>query len=313
MIISVCLNPSIDKTVRIPSFTYGSINRVSESREDAGGKGVNVALVARTLEADVVALGFAGREGFILAEQKMRNEGCRMEFHRVSGQVRTNLKIVDQSKNITTEVNEPGPMVQEADLLAMEAMVKEYASHASTVILTGSLPPGCPEDYYVTLMQAAKEGNPGIRCAVDAEGEKLKTAIEQKPHFIKPNDFELGTLLGKEFHGKEEMHRAALELVEKGVSVVLVSMGPEGALITDGAESYYAPALVVKVESTVGAGDAMVAAYCVAEERGLSLQERFVHAMAGGTAAVLTPGTQLVRLEDYQRLLPEVQAEAFTK
>ncbi|MDL2225224.1 1-phosphofructokinase family hexose kinase [Eubacteriales bacterium OttesenSCG-928-M02] len=307
MIVSVCLNPSIDREQTVFSFTYGGMNRVLETREDAGGKGVNVALVVRALGADATLVGFAGETGFSLAAEKLAAVGCPVDMITIPGKVRTNLKLLDQSKNIVTEVNEPGPAVSAEHLAAMEELVKRWAKEAGTMVFTGSLPPGCPVDTYARLMAAAKGENNAIHCVVDAEGEKLLAALGQQPSFIKPNDFELGMLLGQDFSTMEARLAGARTLLDKGAQVVLVSMGPEGAMITDGVASYYAPAIPVAVKSTVGAGDAMVAAYCVAQERGLPLKERFVHAVAGGTAAIMTPGTLLVQLADYESLLPQVQ------
>ena len=133
---------------------------------------------------------------------------------------------------------------------------------------------------------------------VDAEGERLEQAIQERPYLIKPNRFELETILGREVTDLSDVKTAALDLCRRGVGIVMVSLGDRGAFIADGQTCLGAPAIRVRVNSTVGAGDSMVGAFAVADAAGMDLEYCFRYAVAGASAAIMTPGTHLVRKED---------------
>ena len=139
----------------------------------------------------------------------------------------------------------------------MVDLVVRHAENSDYLILSGSLPPGCPQDYYRTLIDAV-EGL-GCRCVLDADGERLKYGLEAKPFMIKPNRFELETMTGGPLKSLSDIRRAAMRYIDMGVEVVAVSLGADGALITDGDSTLYAPRMNIEVKGTVGAGDAMVA------------------------------------------------------
>ncbi|PWL43796.1 1-phosphofructokinase family hexose kinase [Christensenella sp. MSJ-20] len=307
MVTAVCLNPSIDKTLEIDGFTYGGMNRVRDVREDGGGKGINVAVVASTLGAEAACIGFAGHDGFAVVREKMDRGSVKSEFVNIGGTVRINLKVLDREQGVTTEINERGPVVPDSAHVVMSNLVKKYAEKSTTMVFTGSLPPGCNPDYYRRLMGKARQANPQVKCMVDAEGERLEQAIQERPYLIKPNRFELETILGREVTDLSDVKTAALDLCRRGVGIVMVSLGDRGAFIADGQTCLGAPAIRVRVNSTVGAGDSMVGAFAVADAAGMDLEYCFRYAVAGASAAIMTPGTQLVRKEDFDMLLKMVE------
>lgn len=306
MICAVCLNPCIDRTVEIDKFTYGGMNRILNSREDGCGKGVNVALVSRELGMESACIGFLFNDNGAIIAQRLRDAGALEDNIWLPGKVRTNLKIFDQENSRITEVNESGVFIAQEDRARMVEMVRSYAERCDTMVFTGSLPPGCPADFYKTLIEAT-EGK--CKCVLDAEGEKLTRGMEAKPFLIKPNQYELELRVGRELKNVQEIKEAALECVAEGIEIVAVSMGGDGAFITDGKASYFAPVVPVKVRSTVGAGDSMVTGFL----HGLALREDlrgvFRRGVAAGTAAVTTEGTQLISRALYEEMLERVVIE----
>ena len=308
MITTVCLNPCIDRSISIAEFNYGGMNRVKSVRNDAGGKGVNVAVTAARLGFETECLTFLHKNGGKEIENRLIANGVSSDGVWLEGRLRTNIKLLDQSKGIITEINESGAPVGESDLQKMTDLISAHAQDSDFLVLSGSLPPGCPADYYRTLIEAAEGMN--CRCVLDADGTRLLEGLKARPYLIKPNQPELEALIGRKLSSIGEIRDAALEFIEQGVSIVAVSMGSEGALITDGNETLYAPRLDVEVKSTVGAGDAMIAGFtagCLAE---LPLEETFIKGVACATASVMTEGTQLIDKAVYKSLLSKIEVQS---
>ena len=305
MISAVCLNPCLDKTVEIEAFTYGGMNRILRKRMDASGKGVNVAIAAAQLGLSSFCTGFLYKDNGQLVLQRLEDAGVPHAFVWCEGEVRTNTKVFDLQNRVITEINESGTPVGQADIEQLLHQVHALSAQSELMVFSGSIPPGCPDTIYRDLMRSAAPA----KCILDTEGSKLLYGLEEKPYLIKPNRFELETICGRALPTVKDLHAAALTLIDRGVSIVAVSLGAEGALITNGVQAYVASALPVPVRSTVGAGDSMVAAMCLAITEGLSLREIFRYAMAGGTAGVMNEGTSLVDRDDFHRLLPQMRME----
>lgn len=303
MITTVCMNPALDKTVTVDALVAGQVNRIRASRTDVGGKGVNVAVVARRLGlCPVQVIGCAGAEGFSRLRAAMAREDVVQCFHTVEGAIRVNTKVVSLDGSGVTELNEPGPTLTAEDIDVFFDLAIDAAKGNDYVVVTGSLPPGCPEGTYRELIRLLG----GDRCILDVGGRELMLGLEAKPFLVKPNHHELAAALGSEMHTLEDIRRGAGALRDAGAQNVLVSMGKDGALLVSGEGSFFAPEVPVEVHSTVGAGDALVGGllYGLAE-RG-SLQEAFRCAVAAGTASVMTEGTQLVVPENFRSILGRV-------
>ena len=307
MITAVCLNPCIDRTVSVREFNYGGLNRVVASRSDAGGKGVNVAITAARLGLDTSCIDFLPYHNSAVLEEKLTNEGVHFEAVSLDGTLRTNLKILDESKNIITEVNESGAPVAQDELDQMTRLVLRLASVSDYLILSGSLPPACPADYYGRLIREVSALS--CRCILDADGACLAEGLKARPYLVKPNLPELEGLTGRTLSSLRDVDLAARQLVDSGVGIVAVSMGSEGAFITDGTVSQRAPSVDVAVRSTVGAGDAMIAGLTAGLCRSRPLDEIFRMGMASATASIMSEGTQLVNKNVYLSLLDRVQIE----
>lgn len=307
MITTISLNPSIDRTVNVASFTTGGLNRVISTHSVAAGKGINVALAAASLGVDAECIGFMYKEGSSLFEKRLMVNSTAYNFVWCDGSVRTNIKVFDESKGEITEINESGAGVTEADMKKMTDLVIRHAENTDYLVMAGSLPPGCPVDYYRTLIQTVD--GLGCRCILDADGDRLRYGLEAQPYMIKPNHYELEMMTGRELKTLKEIRNAAFKYIDKGVSVVAVSLGADGAMITDGAHSLYAPKLSIDVKSTVGAGDSMVAGLTCGFIGENDLEECFRMGIACASARCTTESYKVIDRNVYRALLSEVQIE----
>ena len=305
MITTICMNPSFDKTVEVDSFTPGEVNRIRAVRQDMGGKGLNVATVAHRLGLEVQCLGCMGENGAEHLTAMMEAEGLRHGFLRVLGDVRTNTKVFSRDGSGVTELNEPGAPLNAQQLAAFFDLAREKTAGSGVAVLTGSLPPGCPQGTYRDLMRAL----PGVDCILDAEGVELRLGAEAAPFLVKPNLHELESTLGIELRTLRAIRDAALMFIHKGVRHVVVSMGAMGAMYVSAGHTLYAPVLRVEAKSTVGAGDAMVGGILKGLEEEHDMAKAFRYGMAAGAASVMTEGTQLIRPEDFESLLGQVKVQ----
>ena len=172
---------------------------------------------------------------------------------------------------MVTEFNESGRQVGRADLERMTELVEHRAARADFLVLSGSLPPGCPADYYARLLRVAQGKT--CRCVLDADGAPLREGLKARPWMLKPNRAELEALTGCRLESVQQVRDAARELIAGGASVVAVSLGGDGAVIADADEAFFAPPLKIEVRSTVGAGDAMVAALTSGFAAGKGLED----------------------------------------
>lgn len=305
MITGVCLNPSFDKTVEVDALALGEVNRIRSVRVDMGGKGVNVAVVARRLGLDALCIGCMGEQGAQHFTRLMDEEGLPHRFLTVPGAVRTNLKVVSRDGKGVTELNEPGAPLSGKAMEDFFALAKEEAARSEYVVLTGSLPPGCPDNTYGELIRAMG----GTRCILDAGGPVLRLGAEAGPFLIKPNLAELEQALGAQLRTLRAIRDAALIFLRKGASHVVVSMGAMGAMYVSEARTLYAPALRVEARSTVGAGDAMVGGMLLGLQKSGDMAQAFRYGIAAGAASVMTEGTQLIHPEDFERLVSQVKVQ----
>ncbi len=295
MVIAFCLNPSFDKTVTVEKLTPGALNRVLSVREDAGGKGVNVAVGLKRLGAAhrlLVCTGTANGERF---GGLLKSEGVASRSFPVEGAVRTNLKVISRADGTVTEINEPGAPVPEtvagalADA-AVEALGEEPAGRRWAV-LTGSLPPGAPADTYARLIRALRARD--VRCLLDADGEALRLGLAAEPAVVKPNLSELEGLCGRRLDGLHAIAAAAREkLLTEGTEFAAVTLGAQGALLIRREGVWFAPPLPVQAASPIGAGDAMAAGLTAALDAGDSVEAAFLNGVVCATAAVGSEGTQ---------------------
>jgi 1-phosphofructokinase len=297
MIITVTLNPALDKTAKVDTLVANGLNRLTEVTIDAGGKGVNVSTMINALGGKSIATGFAGGGAGDELLSLIDKKALTHDFVKVSGVTRTNLKVVDNLGRLT-ELNEPGPVITPDEWEAMLLKLGSYAKKGNFISLSGSLPQGLGKDTYKKLCSTLRKS--GAKVFLDADSVSFKLALEsppdEVPHFIKPNTFELLQYFGKspedEKNIKEkEFVSMCQELLKKGIELVALSMGGEGAIFVTNNFAYSAPALDITLKSSVGAGDSMIGALLYGFEKQLSTEEVLKIAMASSAGACTTTGT----------------------
>ena len=282
---TLTLNPAIDRTVTVPGFTAGVVNRVEHANDRAGGKGINVAAALAAQGLAVAALGFLGQDNAALFAAFFAQRGIEDRCLRLPGATRVGIKIFDPRGGATTDLNFPGLSPTAADLAALRGQLTEMVGAGGWCVLAGSLPPGVAPEIYAEFITTLKAR--GVRTVVDTSGEALREALRAAPDIIKPNQHELEALVGRALPTEAAVIAAARTLVAGGVRLVVVSRGADGACFVTPDEVVVARPPAVTVGSTVGAGDAMVAGVVAAQLRGASLADTARHATAC-SLAVLT-------------------------
>ena len=265
--VTVTLNPAIDRTLTVPRFTAGAVNRVGTERSNPGGKGVNVASALADYGCRVAVTGFLGNDNAAPFETLFAKKRIADHFVRIPGATRVGIKIADPELDRTTDLNFPGLAPSASDL---ELLVRRLDMlDAGYFVVAGSLPPGVNAAVCGRLVRSLRAR--GRRVALDTGGEALRLAIDEKPFLIKPNLHELEELLGESLPGHEAVVRAARGLTARGIELVVVSMGGDGACFVTANAAVVAVPPAVEVRSTVGAGDALVAGIIAGQLENLPL------------------------------------------
>lgn len=302
MIVTVTLNPAVDKTATLACLHVDAVNRLRSVCSVAGGKGINVAKVLRQFHLSVAAMGFLGGRSGRMIEESMEELGVDVRFTTITGETRTNLNLLADDGTVT-EILDPGPEVTGKEINQFERNFLGSLEECEMVVFSGSIPKGVPEDIYARLLEScARMGVPAI---LDTSGEPLKKALEgsAKPFLIKPNQAELETLCGRKLKKREEVVEEAQKLVDSGTGVVVVSMGADGLLYVDREHTLFEPAKSVAVQNTVGCGDTAVASLCMSILGGDTAQVAARKAAALAAANAVTAQSAVVDMDTYLKLL----------
>lgn len=307
MIVTVTMNPAIDKTVEIDRLLPGGLNRIQKVEYDAGGKGINVSKTICELGGESVATGFLGGNAGKTIENVLNERGIRHDFIWVQGETRTNTKVFEQDGSVT-ELNEPGPVITEEQVKELFDKLAALAGVETLFVLSGSIPKGIDKNIYAEITRLVHEK--GAQVLMDADGELFCRALEAGPDMIKPNRVELEEYENiEESASRQKLAGIAKKLACKGIHTVAVSMGKEGALFVKEGYEAFCPALKVKAHSTVGAGDAMVAALAYAWDHKLDDEQTVKLCMAASAGAVTTIGTKPPSRQVVDTLIEQVMIE----
>ncbi len=307
MILTVCLSPSVDVTIELDSLNVGKLNVVKSKTLSFTGKALNVAIGVSRLGGDAYATGFMYNENGAMFERALDKEGVPFAFVWNSGRVRENYKCID-NKSMLTEINDTGERVANEKLVELLQMIRNLSSRSDVTVISGSLPRGVDASYYRELFRAV---SPNSLKIADTEGARLFAALEAGVDLVKPNLEELENTLGREFRSKEECLVGCRELLDRGAKRVLLSLGKDGAIITDGSRNYFCKSINVAVNSTVGAGDGMVAAAANMLQKGADLPDVLRAGVAAGTATVTTFGTVSFTKNKYEEIYQNLQVTEF--
>lgn len=306
-VLTVTLNPALDLTVRLPSLRLGEVNRSDSLQVHAAGKGLNVAQVLADLGHQLTVTGFLGEGNPQAFEQLFAARGFADEFVRVAGDTRSNLKLAEADGRVT-DINGPGLAVSEAQCDELLARLERLVPDQDLVVVAGSLPRGIEVQWFVELLQRLKRL--GIRVALDTSGAALRKGLAATPWLIKPNEEELGEARGVALDDSSAIAAEARRLQAEGIAHLVVSQGAHGVSWFSPNAALHANPPRVRVVSTVGAGDSLLAGMLHGLLEGWPAERTLTHATAIAAQAVgqvgfgITDTAQLAELEAAIRLQP---------
>ncbi|MBQ1255883.1 MAG: 1-phosphofructokinase [Clostridia bacterium] len=306
MIYTVTLNPARDRTVVISDFAAGKVNRIKSFRDDPGGKGINVSKVIKSLGGRSVAMGILGGSTGEYIRNCLDEMGIENDFVFVEAETRTNIKVFDDKNLVTTDINEAGSPVSEETLGKVLEKILENARKGDMVVFAGKIPAGAPSDLLQKWIGTLKQN--GVSAVLDADSRTLKEGVKAAPMLIKPNEIELGELLGETLDSADKIVKGAKRVMaENGIAFVAVSMGADGAVFVTEKAAYRAMGLKIDAKSTVGAGDAMAASLAYGIDAGMDEIDACRLSIAASAAAVMCEGTQSADRKTIDELYQKVE------
>jgi 1-phosphofructokinase/tagatose 6-phosphate kinase len=311
MIVTVTLNAAIDRTLAVPNFHVGRRHRAVEQTAVAGGKGVNVARALKALGRPVLATGTAGGGTGARIIELLDDEGITNDFVRINEESRMSTAVIDPTDGVTTEVNERGPALSNAERERAVERILYLAQGAQIVVLCGSLPRGLPVELYGQLVEELHRLN--VTAVLDTEGEPLRVGTRSGPDLVTPNLTEAEELVGHEFADDEDRLSGVREIVALGARDAVITY-EAGCVALLGGDSAERVAYRVSVEpreplSAIGAGDAFLAGYVAGLYESRGAEECLRFAVACGAESVRHVGAGVIDPREVERLLPEVKAE----
>ncbi|PNZ68709.1 1-phosphofructokinase [Staphylococcus croceilyticus] len=298
MIYTVTFNPSIDYIMFTDGFELKGLNRAKATYKFAGGKGINVSRVLKTLGVQSTALGFAGGFPGDFIANTLQQSDIKTDFIKVDDDTRINVKLKSGDE---TEINAPGPNVTAEQFQSLLTQIKQITAE-DTVIVAGSVPKSIPSDAYAQIASITQQT--GAKLVVDAEKDLVNTVLKYQPLFIKPNKDELEEMFNMTVTSDEDVVKYGREILKEGAQSVIISLGGDGAIYIDDKRSIKAQNPKGQVVNTVGSGDSTVAGMVAGLESGLSLEDAFQQAVASGTATAFTE--DLATIEDIENIKLQV-------
>lgn len=315
-IVTLTLNPALDKSTSVNKLQAQKKLRCKEPVYHPGGGGVNVSRAIKILGGDSLAIYAGGGPAGDKIEELLNKEEVNQQRINIKKNTRENLMVLEISTGNQYRFGMPGANLGQEGLQKCLDAIKNLPNDVEYLVASGSLPPDAPDDFYGTIAEIAKSKN--IKCLVDTSGKALVKAAEMGVCIMKPNLGELSSLAGKEEISGMEQEEIAKKIINQGkADILVVSLGPRGAMLVTKETIQYVVPPTVKQDSTVGAGDSMVGGLILALSRGDVLRDAVKWGVAAGTAATITPGTELCRKKDVERIFDwlseKEKNKAFTK
>lgn len=307
-LLCISTNPAIDRTLIIPEFSTGKVQRATHEYTSAGGKGLNVARAAAALGYDPLCMGLlGGHHGRLLADL-LALEGRESAFTWLKvGETRTCTIVLDGAGGEPTVLNTVGPTVSDNDWERLSADILHHSQPGSAALFAGSLPPGVQLNRYTRLFARLRQA--GCLAWIDSSGATLKAVLANPPFGVKVNALEIGEALGKKVTSTNEALEAAHAMRALGVEVACITQGKTGAVLITALGAWRGLAPQVEATSNVGSGDAFLAGLTGALFDRWPPEEALRRAIAAGAANTLSPVPGQLKLEDFTALLPRVQIE----
>jgi len=303
MILTVTLNPCIDKSSKVDVIKPESKLRCTEVVNEPGGGGINVSKALKKLDTSSVALFPAGGHNGNMLCSLLKEEGILFHAVDTKTETRENWVVLETSANNQYRFTFPGREVREETIKAVIDQIRSFAP--TYVVASGSLPPGLPDYFYGLIVKNAAAV--GAKCIVDTSGAALQALKGRNVYLIKPNISELCGMLNVDRIDKDEIPAAAQQAIRDDFAeIIVISMGSQGAWIVSSEKKYFVEAPAVEKKSTVGAGDSMVAGITHMLQKKHSLKDAISFGVACGSAATMNEGTQLFNKEDVEYLYKQI-------
>jgi 1-phosphofructokinase family hexose kinase len=304
LIVTLTINPAIDRIVSIDRLAFEDRAYINSSRESAGGRGINVSSVIHSFGGETLAVLISGGDSGKRLEGLLGKCGYRIAVVPVQNEIRTNLTITDKH-GLTVNLNEPGPKLGKAEVARVEREVRDTLDRASWLMICGSIPPGVPPAFYGKLVSMARHKK--VKTLLHADGDALREGIAARPTVVSPNQQEAGRLLGQTLLTRTHYLEAAERIRQMGADSVVLTLGSRGAVgaFADGLMEALPPR--IDAVCPIGAGDALMAAYAWARERRTSAADALRWGVAAGTAKARLPGMTFASLAQTREIYRQVE------
>lgn len=307
-IVSLSINPTVDKSSTVDQVVAERKLRCTAPIFEPGGGGVNVSRAIKKLGGDSTLIYTAGGLAGGMLRGLLEDEGLTTRPVPIEGMTRESFAVLEESTGRQFRFGMPGPQVRVEEWEGALEEVAAAAPQSGFIVASGSLPPGVPADFYAQVAKVGKRARSKV--IVDTSGEPLKKALDEGVFLIKPNLREFRELLDKDLKEEAQIEAAAREVIAGGgCELLVISLGSAGALfVSRDAVAHMRPP-TVRIVSKVGAGDSMVAGITLGLARGWPSRDAVLFGIASGAAAVMTPGSELCRREDAERLYEKLRSE----
>jgi 1-phosphofructokinase family hexose kinase len=304
-ILTITLNPAVDKTVKVSNFKIGKDFREESIFVSAGGKGINIARVLKYLDLPSIASGFLGGTNGAYIKQQLDKEGIKNDFCLIKGNTRTSLTIIDPSSNTITRVLERGPQITKKEQARFKRKFLNLLKICSYVIFSGRNIPGAPDSFYNELIKIAKRRD--AVTVFDTSGKAFELGLRAKPFMIKPNLKEAEQVIGRELNSLLKIKEAVYYFHKYGIKIVTITMGSKGAIAFNGTQMLLAIPPRVKRKSPVGCGDAFIGGFITSLVRNKSFSECVKMAVACGAANALSINPGFIKPRVLKRILTRIK------
>ncbi len=304
MILTLTVNPAIDRTINVDRLVFEDRAYILSSKDTPGGRGLNAAMVIHSFGGKTTAVLPAGGTSGERFEEFLRDAGFPIVVVRIKNKVRTNLTLTDKN-GLTMKLNEPGPTLTKAEFTKLDKVVREKMDGVSWVMLCGSLPPGVPETFYASLIEFAHKKK--VKTLLDTDGEALRHGLEAKPTVVKPNQAEAERLLNTALLTRTHYLSAVDKILRMGAECVVLSLGSRGVVSASAGGMLEAIPPRVDAISPIGAGDALAAVFVQKLEEHKDFPDALRWGVAAGTASAALPGMQFASRAQAAKIYEQVE------
>lgn len=307
MILTITLNPAVDISYRLDRLAINTINRVDGVTKTAGGKGLNVARVLRLLDEEVAASGFLGGSLGEFISSEVEALGVHNYFIPISGETRNCIAIIHADKQ--TEILESGPTISDSEAQSFLAAFTDHIQRVKYVTISGSLPKGLPNDFYVQLLKLACHNQTPV--LLDVNGPALSVVLDSqyKPFLIKPNAEEFADVLGTKSVDKQQIITAIKSKRFTDIPLVVVTLGKSGAIVKCKENVYDVNAPSIKTVNSVGSGDAVIAGFASGLSKGLEQEALIKYGLAMGVLNAMEVKTGHINPEKVDAMIDKMSVE----